>query len=409
MDTTTRETTLLFALAAGLVVLVATSNGLLCVGTFVLVVMAVAGWQRGWWHGCGRVGLRAWRGLLVLWRTWWARREDAGPEFGLYDVLLGYDPETGDRDIESLADLNHVGVYGTTRFGKTTWIHSVIHHLISTHHPSELRLVISDPKTVDYPFYGSLPYLLCPIARDKRETGWMVDRLIAEMDRRIALFSPYAAKSICNNIDRYAELSGEKLPRVVAIFDELADVVEPGSDLEQKLIRLAKLSLAYGIQLICATQRPSAKVMNGEIKSQFSSLLVTFMPNNREYGTVSMVPKELYEQMPRTRGRFMVYSAKGWRFMQGYKIPDRQLERLAAKMSGRLREWQVNGEERETRPQPKALAASAWPETDAEKVRVVVEFGRELGRKPSINETANRFGISRPTAIKYLNLAFSEG
>ncbi len=409
METTTRETTLLFALAAGLIALVMTGNGLICLAVFGLVVLLVVGWQREWWHGCGRVMGRIGQWLIASWRSWWAKEEQAGPEFELYDLLIGYDPETTQRDIENLADLGHLGIYGTSRYGKTTWIHSAVHHLISTHHPSELRLVISDPKTVDYPFYGSLPYLLCPIARDRMETGWMVDRLIAEMNRRIALFAPYAAKSICNNIDRYAELSGEKLPRVVAIFDELADVVEPGSELEQKLIRLAKLSLAYGIQLFCATQRPSAKVMNGEIKSQFSSMMVTFMPNNREYGTVAMAPKELYEQMTRTRGRFMVYSAKGWRFVQGYKIPDRQLERLAAKLSGRAREWQVNGEEREARPQPKPPTSSAWPETDAEKVRVVVEFGRGMGRRPSINETANRFGISRPTAIKYLNLAFDEG
>lgn len=218
MEATTRETTLLFALAAGLMVLVATGNGLLCVAVFGLAVLLVIGWQKEWWHGCGRIGLRIGQWLIVLWRSWRQVTDDVGPEFELYDLLMGYDPETGERDIENLADLGHVGIYGTTRYGKTTWVHSQIHHLISTHHPSELRLAISDPKTVDYPFYGSLPYLICPIARDRQETGWMIDRLIAEMNRRITLFAPYAAKSICNNIDRYAELSGERLPRVVAIL-----------------------------------------------------------------------------------------------------------------------------------------------------------------------------------------------
>ncbi|MEI2422242.1 FtsK/SpoIIIE domain-containing protein, partial [Arthrospira platensis SPKY2] len=104
--------------------------------------------------------------------------------------------------------------------------------------------------------YNSLPHLLMPIARNQQETGLVIDRLIAEMERRAALFSPYAKKSLCNNIDRYAELSGQRLPRVVAIFDELADVIIPGSELESDLIRLAKLGLAYGIHLICATQRP---------------------------------------------------------------------------------------------------------------------------------------------------------
>ncbi len=340
---------------------------------------------------------KAWGWLMSL------KRRDESDHMKPYDILLGHHPLTGQPDIENLSDLGHIGVYGTTRYGKTTWIHSIIHHLIASHAPSELRLCISDPKTVDYPFYGRLPYLLCPIARNAEETGLMIDVVIGEMERRIALFTPFSRRSVCNNLDRYTELSGHKLPRVLVIFDELADVVEPGSVLESNLIRLAKLGLAYGIHLICATQRPSSKVVTGEIKSQMASKFVTWMPTSREYGVVAELPKEMYQEMPRAKGRFMAYSAKGWRYVQGRKVPDRELERLAAGRAGKQREWKKDTGVTET-------AVSTWDGDDTDKARMIQNFAAELGRKPSISETMTRFGISKPTAVKYLKMAvYSEG
>lgn len=395
------DTVLLVATATGLFILIISQIWLFACLASLLVLLGAYGQANGWWvEVWGKI-----RPLLAQIHKWTMglfayQNPDETAVFNQYDILLGHDPLTDQADVENLADLGHVGVYGTTRYGKTTWLHSIIHHLISTHTPGELRLAISDPKTVDYPFYGRLPYLICPIARDILETAAMVDRLLAEMEYRASLFAPFAKTAVCNNLDRYAQLSGHQLPRVLAIFDELADVVEPGSELEAKLVRLAKLGLAYGIHLICATQRPSSKVVTGEIKSQMSSKFVTWMPSAREYGVVAEIPAEMYRDMPRERGRFMVYSAKGWRFMQAHKVPDRELERLANKRAGRPRQWEnVN---------TAVSVAPEWEGSDAEKIQTLHLWAQQLGGEPRVTDIIGRFGVSKPTAIKYHKMAFRE-
>lgn len=388
-------------LLAGLLSGLAAESWLAGLVVTILAAMLIIGTERGWFAKAGPVVWRAW-----LWLRGLFARKQMIEMNELYDLLLGHDPATGQPDLENLADLGHVGVYGTTRFGKTTWLHSIIHDLIEHHKPSELRLCISDPKTVDYPFYGRLPHLLCPIARDAAETEQMIDRLLAEMESRIRLFEPYAKTAVCNSLERYHALSGETLPRVVAIFDELADVVpaKNGSEIERKLIRLAKLSLAYGIQLVCATQRPSVAVMNGEIKSQFASLFVTWMPNNREYGVVALVPKEMYEDMPRTRGRFMAYSAKGWRFVQGRKIGDTELARLAHHWAGRERIWRDSAVLVAPEPEP-----TTWAEMgEDEKLTAFREWLGGRDYEPTLAEIMDQFNISKPTAIKWRRLVSEE-
>lgn len=393
---------LLLATVVGLIILLGSGGawGWACGGALLTLALS-AGQVHGWWSRLARwLGPRAWRVLRQLARLFvFARKhaEDAGTD--RYDILLGYDPATGAPVVENLADLGHVGVYGTTRFGKTTWLHSVIHYLIQRHSPAELRLCLSDPKSVDYPFYGRLPHLAQPIATNQAETETLVAWLLAEMEYRASLFRAYAGRRVCNNLDRYAELSGQELARIVVIFDELADVVQPGSELEAHLVRLGKLGLAYGIHLILATQRPSSKVVTGEIKSQMASKLVTWMPTAREYGVVAELPREMYEQMPRTRGRFMAYTAAGWQFIQGRKIPDAELEHVAERLAGRPRRW----------PAPPAEMPAEWGGDDDEKSRLVRSLGRDLGRRPTINEACDRFNISRPTAIKYLKLVYEEG
>lgn len=373
-----------------------------------LTWLVFCGIERGWWVRLG-AGLRPRLAeLLNRFTALWERSKPAAAPV-LYDLVIGFDPETRRPDRENLRDLGHIGIYGQTRFGKTTEIHSLVYSLLRTGHaPADLRLTIVDPKRTDYAFMGALPHLLCPIARDADEMVRVVDVLIREMNRRMELFDRYARKHLCNDLDRYMALSGERLPWIVAVFDELADVVAPGSEIEAKLISLSKLCLGYGIQLVCGTQRPSAKVMNGELKSQFATLMSTYMANNREYGTVLMAPKEMYEQMPRVRGRFMVYSTKGWRFMQGNKIPDDKLVGLVLKLSGanRSRSWTHAPAVEPVNPKP---PAPSWDGlTDHERVRMLRDYAAELKRTPTLTEIENRFQASRPIAVKVRRLAFAK-
>ncbi|MEI2419112.1 FtsK/SpoIIIE domain-containing protein, partial [Arthrospira platensis SPKY2] len=127
-----------------------------CLGavvTLALLYAAGRGWLTAAVSGCAPL---AWRGLVWLASLFKREAEQGGRP---YDLLLGYSPLTGAEIIENLAELGHIGVYGTTRYGKTTWLHSLIHWMIENHSANELKLVISDPKQVDYALYNSLPHL----------------------------------------------------------------------------------------------------------------------------------------------------------------------------------------------------------------------------------------------------------
>lgn len=385
--------------AVGLLVLMATRQWQPAAAVVAGLVVLVIGIGRGWWRIVGRwlvaIGRELWRRMRLA----FARRQQVESEerYGLYDVVIGVDPNSQEEVVVNLEELGHVGLWGMTRYGKTTWLHAFIHQLIQRHRQHELKLAISDPKTVDYPFYGRLTHLLCPIARTAEETEQMVDRLIDEMNSRAALFGVYGSKRRCNNLQRYHELSGRRLPRIVAVFDEMADVVVPGSRLEDKLIRLAKLGLAYGIHLICATQRPSAGVMTGEIRSQLATKMSTYMSSSREYGVVGLIPKEMYEAMEPIPGRFMIFTPVlgRWCFTQGLRISDRELEREAMRLSGRARVWPVQDGDRTADHNPHTG-------TQEEKETEYLNWMNSLDRKPTAPEFMQRWGCSKPTALKYI-------
>jgi hypothetical protein len=379
--------TLLTGLLSGL----AAESWIAGVAVTIATAVLIVGTERGWFVAAAPVVWRVW----VWIRGLFARKHEAD-EGELYDLVLGHDPATGLPDMENLTELGHFGVYGVTRFGKTTWIHSILYQLIADCRPRELRLCISDPKQTDYAFFGRLPHLLCPIARDACETEQVIDRLIGEMNRRIELFKPYAETAVCNNIYRYQELSGDSLPWVLAVFDELTDVVQAGTDSEKKLIRLAKLGLGYGIQLLCGTQRPSAAVMTGELQSNISSIFSTWMKSAREYGVVAQIPKEIYQDMQRKKGRFIVYTPKGWRFLQGRIVGDRELARRAKALSGRARRWEDERETAVTVPEPVPWAQL----TEDEKLTRVHDWLQGLDYEPTLTEYQERFGFSRPVAVR---------
>ena len=381
-------------IALSLISYIAWQNAIFSIIFCVLFALVVFLYDRGWFH------------VFIMWihpkiktLAAWAFSKIKPVQLKTlapYEIILGVDPITGENDIESLETLVHMGVYGTTRYGKTTWLHSIIHQLIRRHTVQELKLCISDPKTVDYPFYGRLPHLLCPIAQDEDQTSIMVDIVIVEMEHRKRLFKPYAENHVCNNLTRYANLSGDKLPHIVVIFDELADVVTSGSNLEKNIIRLAKIGGGFGIHLICATQRPSAKVVTGEIKSQMSSKISTWMASNREYGTVAEISENMYSNMPQIPGRFMVYTAKGWRFIQGNKIPDKELAALARKLAGKRHMWPAKDNNNQQKQ---------WSGSDRDKIKLIRQLAEDLERTPKLDEIMARFGVSKPTASKFRNMA----
>ncbi len=181
----------------------------------------------------------------------------------------------GDVKLCNLAKMPHLLVAGTTGSGKSVCLNSIIISLIYRMSPEDLRLILIDPKRVEFSIYDGLPHLLQP--RIISEIDKAINALnwaIVEMERRFSLFQDVRARNLEEYNNSEVVLSGEndKLPLIVIIIDELADfMLQAKKDLEDKIARLAAKARACGIHLILATQRPSVNVITGTIKANFPS------------------------------------------------------------------------------------------------------------------------------------------
>lgn len=168
-----------------------------------------------------------------------------------------------------LSRMPHLLVAGSTGSGKTVALNSIILSLLFRNTPDDLRLILVDPKRVEFPIYSSLDYLICPVICDVSKTLIALKWLVQEMERRFEVL----AQSNVRDIEGYNKKKrDEKLPYLVLIIDELADLMAArGKEIEAFIVRLAQMSRAVGIHLILATQRPSVEVITGLIKANITS------------------------------------------------------------------------------------------------------------------------------------------
>ncbi len=166
--------------------------------------------------------------------------------------------------ILDLYDMPHLLIAGATGSGKSVAINSIVAGLLTRFTPDELKLIMVDPKMVEMEPYNGVPHLLTPVITDMNQTGMMLDWLIFEMEERYKLFKQFKTR----NLSEYNAQAQVKLPYIVLIIDEMADLIlTKKSEVENKIVRLAQLARATGIHLILATQRPSVNVITGLIKA----------------------------------------------------------------------------------------------------------------------------------------------
>jgi len=170
-----------------------------------------------------------------------------------------------------LADIKkmpHLLISGATNSGKTIMIHSIITSLLYQNSPDDLRFILIDPKRVELNLYDGMPHLLTPVVNQHKQAINALYWAIGEMERRLDLFKENRARDIAS----FNEKSEIKLPYIVIIIDELADLMMSSSqDVEMPIVRLAQLARATGIHLILATQKPSVDIITGLIKSNITS------------------------------------------------------------------------------------------------------------------------------------------
>ncbi len=175
----------------------------------------------------------------------------------------------GEPIIVHLEELPHLLIAGATMSGKSIGIHTIIMSLLYKTPYTDLRLILIDPKRLEFPYYNGIPHLLTNVIVEPAEAVNTLKWALFEMDRRYKLLAHNGARDIQSYNQKFPD---QKIPYLVIMIDELADLMmTTGPDTENAIIRLAQMARAVGIHLILATQRPSADVITGTIKANFPS------------------------------------------------------------------------------------------------------------------------------------------
>ena len=197
--------------------------------------------------------------------------ETDSPDFKKYavPVVLGKDI-TGEAKIMDLAKTPHLLIAGSTGSGKSVCVNTMILSILYKRSPRDVKMILIDPKIVELKLYNDIPHLLTPVITEPKKAFQALQYCLCEMERRYALLDGMGVREIGNYNKRIVErnIAAEKLPYIVVIIDEFADLMATtGKELESTVARLAAMSRAVGIHLVLATQRPSIDVITGLIKA----------------------------------------------------------------------------------------------------------------------------------------------
>ena len=179
---------------------------------------------------------------------------------------------SGDCIVGNIAKLPHMLIAGTTGSGKSVCMNSLILSLLYKARPDEVRLIMIDPKMVELGIYNGIPHLFVPVVTDPKKAAGALQWSVVEMLKRYRLFSEAGVRDL-ESYNKLCEKSGDqRLPQVVIVIDELADLMMVASkEVEESICRVAQMGRAAGMHLIIATQRPSADVITGLMKANIPS------------------------------------------------------------------------------------------------------------------------------------------
>lgn len=180
----------------------------------------------------------------------------------------------GNCIVGNIAKLPHMLIAGTTGSGKSVCMNSIIVSLLYKATPEEVKLIMIDPKMVELGIYNEIPHLLVPVVTDPKKAAGSLQWAVVEMMRRYKAMSDAGVRDLesYNSIIESHEAEGQKMPQVVVIIDELADLMlVAAKEVEESICRIAQMGRAAGIHLIIATQRPSADVITGLMKANIPS------------------------------------------------------------------------------------------------------------------------------------------
>jgi S-DNA-T family DNA segregation ATPase FtsK/SpoIIIE len=184
-------------------------------------------------------------------------------------VALGMDID-GSHVYANIESMPHGLIAGATNSGKSVCVNTILVSLLLKNSPDDLRLILIDPKMVELAPYNDLPHLITPVITDSKVASQALNWAVEEMERRFMIFASSRARNLQSYNENIAQgiVEGDKMPRIVIIIDELADLIMAASkEVEDSIQRLTQKARAAGIHLIVATQRPTTDVIKGTIKS----------------------------------------------------------------------------------------------------------------------------------------------
>lgn len=190
---------------------------------------------------------------------------------------------SGNTMVARLNDMPHLLIAGSTGSGKSVCLNSIIMSFLYNTTPDEMKMVFIDPKMVELTVYNGIPHLLTPVVIEPRKASVVLRWMVSEMEKRYKLFADSGAR----DIERYNKTAREKLPYIVIVIDELADLMMVAPvEVEDSICRLAQMARAAGMHLIVATQRPSVDVVTGVIKANIPSRIAFAVSSQADSRTI---------------------------------------------------------------------------------------------------------------------------
>lgn len=254
---------------------------------------------------------------------------------GPLECAFGRDSE-GKPIVVDLAGLPHLLVAGTTGSGKSVLLNAIIMSMLMRSTPEQVRLIMVDPKRVEFTGYAGLPHLYVPVVTEPRQAASALQWGVTEMERRLKVFEHYKVRDIKTyngNVDggKYADMENppKHMPYFVIVIDELADLMMvAGKDVESSIVRIAQLGRAAGIHLIVATQRPSADVVTGLIRANIDNRVALSVDN--ALNSRIILDQKGAEQLLGRGDMLVKLRGKKPRRAQGCWVSDEEIEQTVA-------------------------------------------------------------------------------
>ena len=335
-------------------------------------------------------------------------------------IVIGKDT-AGTPLVCNLADMPHLLIAGATNTGKSVCINSVIISILYKATPDEVKFLMIDPKMVELHFYNELPHLICPVVTDRTKAPGALAWLVAEMERRYKVLSKVGAKNLlafnekvqnkeikADNLIHNADNTGEpvvvkKMPYIVVVIDELADLMMPSAqEVESAITRLAQLARAVGIHMILATQRPSVDVITGVIKANFPARIAFQVASKVDSRTIL---DENGADKLLGRGDCLLMDPRKSKLIraQGAWVQDKEIEKITQFIKSQ-RPASYQEAVMQSQEKKQAFGDFKRDEVYEEARRVVLETGQA-----SVSMVQRRLGLGYTRAARLIDMMEEDG